>query len=534
MTWSNLKDKFEIDDIGARLLANLAKGIYSAEAVLREYVQNAADAYEELQNSGVSTTEPPNIVISLEGLRSVSIHDNGIGMNAKAIREAKKIAVSPKAGANLTGFRGIGIWAGFQACEKLEVVTTRKGNPNRYRLTIDFKEILKHVDDDINIKELLDNRFRLEEDKEDVEAHYTHVTLRGLLPEYEQLLNSEELVRIVAQNLPCRISPDFKHKGALEKFLLKVDSYQEYPILVGKDEVYRHFPAGIDAPETAVLKEGPVELARVWWCAGSSALDTAGTQQRSFRLRVRNFAVGRVGIYDDEDGSPYGALAKQLKTRNRLLWFVGEIHVTNDKIVPDTPRNNLELDPLSRTAIEKIRAFYGERISEAGALSELNSAKAELERAKDLLQATDITVDGAQRALEKLQAQEKRILGKPPSDDTKKRVRQLLGTKEIKAERKQLLKQLQGWLDKQSAGSKTPQATPNPKPTTQKNPTAPPPKPGTAGFNVQGASAVDFERLLSDILAIISDKLDDEEAITEISAGLQDLFEKAQLLPNSK
>src|SRR5688572_19475550 len=114
MTWSKIKDEFEIDDIGARLLANLAKGIYTHEAVLREYVQNAADAYEQLRASG-STVTDPTIKITVEQSKSLSIYDAGIGMNKKAIREAKKIAVSPKAGANLTGFRGIGIWAGFQA-----------------------------------------------------------------------------------------------------------------------------------------------------------------------------------------------------------------------------------------------------------------------------------------------------------------------------------------------------------------------------------------------------------------------------------
>jgi hypothetical protein len=37
MSWKNIPDTFTIDDIGATLLANLARGIYKHETVLLEY-----------------------------------------------------------------------------------------------------------------------------------------------------------------------------------------------------------------------------------------------------------------------------------------------------------------------------------------------------------------------------------------------------------------------------------------------------------------------------------------------------------------
>src|SRR4051812_33138578 len=104
MAWSKLKDEFKIDDIGGRLLANLAKGIYTHEAVLREYVQNAADAYQQL-----GAVDNPTITITVEDGNTLTVHDMGIGMDEKAIREAKRIAVSSKTDMGLTGFRGIGI-----------------------------------------------------------------------------------------------------------------------------------------------------------------------------------------------------------------------------------------------------------------------------------------------------------------------------------------------------------------------------------------------------------------------------------------
>jgi hypothetical protein len=46
--WVALTDELEWDDVGGRLLANIARGMYSPQGVLREYVQNAADAYKDL------------------------------------------------------------------------------------------------------------------------------------------------------------------------------------------------------------------------------------------------------------------------------------------------------------------------------------------------------------------------------------------------------------------------------------------------------------------------------------------------------
>ena len=68
MSWQSVKDSFSIHDIGAPLLANLAKGIYTPEAVLREYVQNAGDSYldlEDVQKGQVSVAEinAPNVSI---------------------------------------------------------------------------------------------------------------------------------------------------------------------------------------------------------------------------------------------------------------------------------------------------------------------------------------------------------------------------------------------------------------------------------------------------------------------------------------
>jgi HSP90 family molecular chaperone len=77
MSWKQISDQFTINDIGARLLANLARGIYSHEAVLREYVQNACDAYKELS----ILPDYPTINIMVVSEDTITIQDNGVGMD---------------------------------------------------------------------------------------------------------------------------------------------------------------------------------------------------------------------------------------------------------------------------------------------------------------------------------------------------------------------------------------------------------------------------------------------------------------------
>ncbi len=49
--WEPLPDELDWDDVGGRLLANIARGMYAPQGVLREYVQNATDAYKDLATS---------------------------------------------------------------------------------------------------------------------------------------------------------------------------------------------------------------------------------------------------------------------------------------------------------------------------------------------------------------------------------------------------------------------------------------------------------------------------------------------------
>lgn len=531
MGWSNIDDEFTINDIGARLLANLARGIYNHEAVLREYVQNACDAYAALDVSSTNADTDDTIRITIEDENTIAIHDNGIGMNLAELKASKKIAVSPKAEIDgMTGFRGIGIWAGFQACDQLEIVTTKAGDKHRYRLQIDFSDILEHVNEDINIKKLLDGRFRIASDEAQKEEHYTRVKLLGLQGDYLHLTERRELERIASQILPCKVDPQFEYVDEINEFYGSLEGYQEYSILVEGGEVFKQFPADVSPPKSIGLTRDGQEFGKAWYCTNRKGRSFPGPtardfRYRGFRLRIRNFAVGREGIYDDENASGFGINTMvNLRSAPHLNWHVGEIHLTNPDLRPDTPRSSLELDSLARSAIITIRSFYDDRIADSRALSEFNSCHRELAEAEGILAGTTAEPADAAALLEALKKQDASIRSRQPTDKVKKKLRELLLRREYKDRLRKTIRVL---------GTKVPGATAgkvvtNPPVANPRTSSKSPAKTASGGSTI---NLPDFETLLSDIFNAIKSKLGDEDELyAEICEEIQKVFKSEGLI----
>lgn len=527
MAWLTVHDEFTIDDIGARLLANLARGIYNHEAVLREYVQNAGDAYHDLPR----VPDDAEINIRIVDDNTVTIQDNGIGMDEQDIKASKRIAVSPKSRQEgRAGFRGIGIWAGFQACSQLEIETSKLGDPFRYRLQIDFEDILQHVNEDINIKVLLDRRFRIHKMAGDRNEHYSRVKLTGLQGEYRKLTDREELQRIASQILPSKIDPQFEHASRVSSYLGGLDGYQEFAILVEGGEVFREFPSGLHPAELVVLQRDGEEYGRAWYCTGDRSITPRGYQYRNFRLRIYNIAVGRAGIFDDEDGSGFGIARKvKLGSSAHLNWHVGEVHITHPDIKPDTPRTSLELDALSRRAIEEIRSFYEDRIAESRARASFNSQRKVMETCDSKLNhAEALELPEAREFLSKLEEQESLLRGRRPTDKVKQFMRGLLSKPEIRSKRKELIRRLQE-LYGTSADSGPPATTPPISRPTQ-TPLTPTTEPDSEAA-LSPTESVNYERLLSDIFAAIQSTIgDDSDLCAEICKAIHNVFEKYGLM----
>jgi hypothetical protein len=539
MSWQSVKDSFSIQDIGAPLLANLAKGIYTPEAVLREYVQNGGDSYLDLQEAqrGVLPLSEKVIDIYLQADKTLAIQDRGIGMNLQDIKNYKRIALSSKVGKDRAGFRGIGIWAAFDACDVLQVVTTKLGDPHRYRLTLKFADMRAHVSDNIDVEKLLASRFKIEVDDADRGEHYTQVRLQSVHDEFADLLNAEELARIVGQILPCRLDPSFKFSDKINDKLRTIDGYQEYTIKVDDTEVFRTFPSTLTEPVFELLKDKDnEEYAFAWYCTSPTQRSVAPTEQSNFRLRIHNIAIGSRGIYSQEEASHWG-ITTSLKSSELLDWYAGEIHIVNPDVRPNTSRIELELDTKARKAISLVRDFYRSRITYRRAVSVVTNHIAQVESiSQQLAGGGTYSAVQAQRFVRDMKKFEQLSSGPSSSSEKDPEKRRLLKerrrilrareaqTPDVVKKRRDVISQLEQ-LAKQATRSKKGQASKAARSATG--------SPATSAASTAGATAadVDYEQLLTETLMAVQKHLDDQEDLAEtLSEAIEEIFKRHGVL----
>jgi hypothetical protein len=372
--WVKKPVEWTIKDIGAPLLDSLAGGLYSKLDVFREYVQNAVDSYTDFEQMTGRT--PQNTVQVWVDTDNAALHikDDGIGMDWEDIQTAKAIAVSPKLLRfnEFVGFRGLGIWSGLSACERLILTTTKIGIPYAYRLVIDCKGIVEHYQDPIPIDELLTDRLEIDERQCDKEDHFTQVKLVNIHTDrFHELLDVEELTRYAEQKLPVPFDPDWKsmeisgdstsnksYTEVINDMLQDIPWTANYVLTINGVQVYRHFQpvSEIKPPERHVIKDDfGKEVAVAWLCETNRrspkiALKVSPEKSwvRNFAIRVKNFTIGERGHYANQGVMDPG----------NLDWFVGEIYITDNSIKPDTKRSDFQTGPRHDAVIKALRDFY--------------------------------------------------------------------------------------------------------------------------------------------------------------------------------
>ena len=127
------------------IIKALAGGLYPNKFhVIREYIQNAFDAVTNWKN--IHNDQNVEIKITIKK-PSISIFDNGTGMDRLTLNEYRKVGFSRKKIGESVGFRGIGKLAGISVAKKLIVTTSPSGVEERYTLEFDAEAMLKEVDD---------------------------------------------------------------------------------------------------------------------------------------------------------------------------------------------------------------------------------------------------------------------------------------------------------------------------------------------------------------------------------------------------
>ena len=333
---------FTKEDIGGEILPILTTGLYrNTLDALREYIQNAVDAEAE----EIQLAIDPDVV---------SLTDDGNGMAGDQARNAIRFGVSDKSPLENVGFRGIGIYSGFNICDLLEVYTKSRIDGNTYKLTFDFYGIRtklleeqerrsKGLPPGLHLERLLEQSVFMESlGEENFRRFGTTVIMSGLLPSaYGQINDWDQVVHYLRNVVPLPFSPDFRYGKAIEKRFLQRD-YRVIPLTLQiggqqgtlfrpyTDDLFKN--RGRHAPEFFDIKgSNNQEFGFAWVCVNDARETIKDIKLRGLLLKKFGFSISDRQYLEPFFGRP---------TYSRRI--TGEVIVTNDRLIPNAARSDFE------------------------------------------------------------------------------------------------------------------------------------------------------------------------------------------------
>jgi hypothetical protein len=344
------------DDIGGQLLPILSKGLYTNPLdCIREYVQNGVDAGAQ------------KVTIKITG-NSVTIHDNGHGMDEAQLRSSRKFGISAKDLSEQVGFRGIGIYSGYDLANRLIITTKKASSPLQLVMRFDFaamkKELEKQPPGSVSLSALLYNFTTFKSEEASVaNSSFTTVQLEQINEVHlRKIANRNELRKYILQNLPVDFSELFDYRTQIiEKLSTNVPGFKAVVIELQSDEesdeiVSKPPLRGLRTPEFGRIEgEDGKPVAYYWACLnqenkrlGPENLILEKTdscdpsQYQGFVYKCKGFTIGNRDqlnkVFKAGSGTLYG-------------WYTGEIYVTDQLVIPNTARDDFETNA-AKTRLE--------------------------------------------------------------------------------------------------------------------------------------------------------------------------------------
>ena len=322
------------------IIKALAGGLYPNKFhVIREYVQNAFDAIVSWKD----THDDQNVGIKITIKKpSISIFDNGTGMDRLTLNEYRKVGFSKKRIGESVGFRGIGKLAGISVAKKLIVTTSPYGVKEKYTLEFDAGRMLKEVDDlkrkkqNISLNALIEKYTSLSSDIEKAEEHYTFIQLYEIKQDSKILFDKNKLKDYIAKNVPVPFDPEFVYGEEIEEEIKKfVEDYDCVNVLIDGEHIYKPFVPNVNKPKYIVVwnKDKKKILGYCWYCENKEKGQIKPLDLSGLVYRYKNFAVG-----DHE-------LTRQTLwniSPHLAFYFIGEIYICDEEVIPTSQRDNFE------------------------------------------------------------------------------------------------------------------------------------------------------------------------------------------------
>jgi hypothetical protein len=379
------KVKFSLKDVGSEIVDQLSKDIYSDRgSIFRELTKNAYDAYLDLPDGLLEEEEKPRVIviqraeIEDEG-RKITITDHGMGQDLSDIKGFVQIGIARKKDVldGATGFRGLGSWSIMGAGSRIKVISSKLGVPSRYILTLDVRKIYAKLGPKVTLDDILNDPDLLHFEREawSKEEHFTTVEI--LCDGKPERINGYEINRLwefadpndkeLEGVLTRYCALPFTSQGGAHSDIYKIYKkvgYEPTPIVLDGVRLERSLPASLTDVQSKTLEISGKTVAHVWYASNpkrsrildEQELETSKLGDPSLQLVRLNVPIGKKGAYKDG-------------TRSTDQWYVGEIHIVAEDILPNAGGDDLREGTAREAFVERVRKLYEELDDEASAKS---------------------------------------------------------------------------------------------------------------------------------------------------------------------
>ena len=391
---------------GKFLLEILTKGMYSNPMhIYREYIQNASDSIDKAIAEGVILPAEAEIHIFIdEKDRTIIIRDNGLGISQNIAKvKLMNVGASDKDGVSERGFRGIGRLGGLAYAEKVQFITSDRGDAQKTIMSCDcvrMHQLLQKTNNETSdIMETFKAISTFDEQSEAIDEHYFEVRLVGV-PKESGLLDEEDAVRYLAETAPIdfdsqqfvqarKIREYFSQKGfpitcyKILRGARRMPIYKLYSrsMATGKQErtKTKDYVRDVEFIYKEASDGKPLYIGWIAITDFSGIISDEAVQ--GIRFRKGNILVG--------NGTTFAKFFPS-EGHNANRMFAGEIHVLHDELVPNSQRDDFEpsavynemrkaLSEWAGTINKKYRRGTSEATSALRNLTKLNEEQLELE-----------------------------------------------------------------------------------------------------------------------------------------------------------
>ncbi|SRR6266545_4354275 len=339
--------------VGKDILELLSTAMYvDPLAVIREYVQNAADSIDCAYGQGIlQPNERGRVEVELDpNGRTLVLRDNGAGIPQSDVERALvSFGASAKRGKGLRGFRGVGRLGGLAYARELIFRTRSPTDSLVTELHWDCKELRERLAESDGRPDLEDVVRRVvhvtRREPRARENHFFEVRLEGVVRLWnDRLVNSEEVRKYLAQVCPLPFHPSFRFGNEIGAFLSNYMMARHLDIRMNDSEPLTR-PHVAEFAVSATKRDRftewqPIELpglsdgpAAVGWILHHSYLGALKGSPEIRGLRARS---GDIQVGDGE------LFTKSFPETRFNSWVVGEIHVLDPRLRPNGRRDSFE------------------------------------------------------------------------------------------------------------------------------------------------------------------------------------------------